>query len=95
VYVSTSLRVVTVDSCNAAANVLPPPNGLELQLVKLISHPTYRAYQSHIAALSLFPNLYIKLLPPNWNAPTPSAHDPDEREAKEWKRRIRMYSACA
>ena len=64
-----------------------------------MNHPTYRAYQSHTAALSLFPNLYVKFLPPTWNAPTPptpqhkeSFDTSDSKEKKEWKRRIKMYS---
>src|SRR5262245_43549826 len=64
-----------------------------------MNHPSYRAYQSHTAALSLFPNLYVKFLPPDWNAPTPPTPpavapvdgDKDSKEKKEWKRRIKMY----
>lgn len=80
------------------SNVLPPPHDLTLQIVKLMNHPSYRAYQSHTAALSLFPNLYVKFLPPAWNAPTPPTppasatfERSDSQEKKEWKRRIKMY----
>jgi len=79
------------------SNILPPPHDLELPIVKLLTHPTYRSYQSHVAALSLFPNLYLKFLPPAWNAPTPASPPPGlepksgDREKKEWKRRIKMY----
>lgn len=79
------------------ANVLPPPHDLELPIVKLLSHPTYQAYQSHIATLSLFPRVYLSYVPPTWNAPTPPTPllDRDEstpsKEKKEWKRRIKMY----
>ena len=72
---------------------------LSLPLVKLLTHPTYRAYQAHAASLSLIPNTFIKFLPPNWREPTPSTPAPtggikpeDSFEKKEWKRRIKMYS---
>ena len=80
------------------ANVLPPVDDLTLPLVKLLTHPTYRAYQAHTASLSLIPNTYIKFLPPNWHEPTPPTPAPvggikpeDSSEKKEWKRRIKMY----
>jgi|ERR1700722_19615493 len=41
-----------------------------------MNHPTYRAYQVQTAALSLFPNVYIKFLPPAWNSPTPATPAP-------------------
>ena len=62
-----------------------------------MNHPTYRAFQSQIAALSLFPDVYIKFLPPSWNAPTPftpvgvSPEAADTKQKREWKRRIKMY----
>jgi hypothetical protein len=90
------------DSCLHTANLLPPPNGLQLPIVKLMNHPTYHRYQAHVAALSLFPNLYVKFLPPNWGASVPqstpthglvqSPQEPENKSAAEWKRRIRMYS---
>ncbi|KAI0256152.1 hypothetical protein BJV78DRAFT_1169612 [Lactifluus subvellereus] len=86
---STGLIILT--------NVLPPPHDLELPIVKLLSHPTYRSYQSHIATLSLFPRVYLSYVPPTWNAPTPptplSGQDAaaPSKEKKEWKRRIKMY----
>lgn len=84
------------------ANILPPPHSLTLPIVKLLTHPTYRAYQDRLATLSLFPNVRIKFLPPMWDAPTPSTPLPDatrtgdsdskdSKEKKEWKRRIKMY----
>jgi hypothetical protein len=83
------------------SNLLPPPQSLALPLVKLMNHPTYRAFQSQTAALSLFPNIYVKFLPPAWDAPTPptpatagGSLPPFEGEGKElmdWKRRIKMY----
>lgn len=73
------------------ANILPPPQATDLTIVKLLSHPTYRAYQSHISSLSLFANVYVKFTPPAWGEPTPK--DKDSKEAKEWKRKIKMYRA--
>ncbi|PFH50924.1 hypothetical protein AMATHDRAFT_47531 [Amanita thiersii Skay4041] len=81
------------------SNYLPPPHDLALPIVRLMNHPTYQAFQTHIAALSLIPNLYIKYIPPAWNAPTPptplpdsTAETPNERqERNEWKGRIKMY----
>jgi hypothetical protein len=79
------------------ANVLPPPHDLELPIVKLLSHPTYQSYQSHIATLSLFPRVYLSYVPPTWNAPTPPTPlleqnaTASSKEKKEWKRRIKMY----
>ncbi|KAG6903022.1 hypothetical protein C0995_007455 [Termitomyces sp. Mi166 len=79
------------------SNILPPPHDLELPIVKLVNHPTYLAFQSQVAALSLFPEVYVKFLPPSWDAPTPPtpslevAEITDSQQKKEWKRRIKMY----
>ncbi|KAH9994944.1 hypothetical protein BJV74DRAFT_914501 [Russula compacta] len=79
------------------SNVLPPPHDLELPIVKLLSHPTYQSYQSHIATLSLFPRVYLSYIPPTWNAPTPPTPllgqdaTAASKEKKEWKRRIKLY----
>ncbi|TDL26303.1 hypothetical protein BD410DRAFT_576545 [Rickenella mellea] len=83
------------------SNILPPPHTLELPIVKLLTHPTYKLYQSGIATLSLFPNVHVKFRPPMWAAATPSTPPPslastdsearDSKEKKEWKRRIKMY----
>ncbi|KAF4598519.1 Amidohydrolase-related domain-containing protein [Pleurotus pulmonarius] len=79
-------------------NFLPPPDNIDLPIVKLMNHPSYLAYQSQTAALSLFPDLRIKFLPPSWNAATPNSPPPgatfseqDNKQTKEWKRRIKMY----
>ncbi|KAL0956494.1 hypothetical protein HGRIS_002638 [Hohenbuehelia grisea] len=79
-------------------NLLPPPDELDLPIVKLMNHPSYLAYQAQTAALSLYPTLHIKFLPPTWNAPTPKSPPPgvtsteqDVKQNKEWKRRIKMY----
>jgi len=58
------------------ANTMPPPQTLQIPLVKLLSHPSYVAYQSRIAAISLSPSTYIQLLPPDWSDPTPSTPAP-------------------
>ncbi|KAI0029091.1 hypothetical protein K488DRAFT_57181 [Vararia minispora EC-137] len=67
--------------------LLPPPHDLALPIVKLLTHPSYVAYQAHIAALSLVPAAHAKFLPPVWGSHAPA----DEAERKEWKRRIKMY----
>ncbi|TFY60398.1 hypothetical protein EVG20_g7437 [Dentipellis fragilis] len=95
------LTKATADTAGAGtivlSNILPPPHDLELPIVKLLSHPTYMSYQAHVASLSLFPNLFLKFLPPTWNAPTPPTPPPGQetaaisKEKKEWKRRIKMY----
>ena len=87
-----------------SANILPPPDDLTLPIVKLLTHPVYRTYQSHTASLSLFANLFVNFLPPAWGAPTPPTPAPESEVAQEkttwadstkneWKRRIKMYSA--
>lgn len=80
------------------ANLLPPPNDLELPIVKLMNHPVYRKFQAQIAALSLFPQVSIKYLPPSWDVETPPTPSimvaspiDDNKQKKEWKRRIKMY----
>jgi len=80
------------------SNILPPPHDLDLPIVKLMNHPTYLAFQSRVAVLSLFPNVYVKFLPPSWDAPTPQTPFPgspiesaDVQQQQEWKRRIKMY----
>ena len=82
------------------ANILPPTHDLGISIVKLLNHPTYRAYQADTASLSLFPSVYIKFLPPRWNAVTPATPGPsgngsatvdESKEKKEWKRRVKMY----
>ncbi|KAF9012419.1 hypothetical protein BDQ17DRAFT_1232265 [Cyathus striatus] len=82
------------------SNILPPPTNLDLPIEKLMNHPTYLAFQAQIAALSLFAKVYVKYLPPVWNAPTPhtplpgttpSSSETDIGLQKEWKTRIKMY----
>jgi len=58
------------------SNILPPPQTLEIPLVKLLTHPSYRAYQARVASLSLFSSTYISFLPPHWNAATPATPPP-------------------
>jgi hypothetical protein len=80
------------------SNILPPPHDLDLPIVKLMNHPAYLAFQSQVAVLSLFPNVYVKFLPPSWDAPTPQTPFPgspiesaEVQQQQEWKRRIKMY----
>ncbi|KAH9940393.1 uncharacterized protein BXZ73DRAFT_88651 [Epithele typhae] len=73
------------------SNIVPPPDDLTLPIVKLLTHPTYRNYQSRTASLSLFANLFINFLPPAWGAPTPPTPAPPPPESQEWRRRIKMY----
>lgn len=77
------------------ANILPPPHNLELPIAKLMGDKSYLAFQAQRVALSLFPGVYVKFLPPSWNAPTPSTGGTSDESAskqkKEWKRRIKMY----
>ena len=63
-----------------------------------MNHPAYLAFQSQVAVLSLYPNIYVKFLPPSWDAPTPQTPFPgspiesaDVQQQQEWKRRIKMY----
>ncbi|KAH7913926.1 hypothetical protein BJ138DRAFT_1001322 [Hygrophoropsis aurantiaca] len=74
------------------SNMFPPPHDLSFPTVKLMNHPTYHMYQSNTATLSLFPSLYVKLLPPSWDAPVPSAStSASGDQLKEWKQRMKMY----
>jgi len=80
------------------SNILPPPHDLDLPIVKLMNNPAYLVFQSQVAVLSLFPNVYVKFLPPSWDAPTPQTPFPgspvesvDVQQQQEWKRRIKMY----
>lgn len=81
-----------------SANLLPPPQLLDIPIVRLMTHPSYLDFQSQIATLSLISQLHIKFLPPDWDAPTPQTPFPgspneaaDTQQLKEWKRRIKMY----
>jgi len=77
------------------SNYLPPPHDLEISIVKLMNHPSYRAFQASVVTLSLFPSTYVKYTPPRWVSPTPrtpsSNPTEDTKEKKEWKRRMRMF----
>ncbi|TEB38407.1 hypothetical protein FA13DRAFT_1752028 [Coprinellus micaceus] len=80
------------------SNILPPPHDLDLPIIKLMNHPTYLAFTSQVAALSLLPNVHIKFLPPAWDQPTPQTpypgspiDTPDAKVQREWKRRIKLY----
>jgi len=58
------------------ANIMPPPQTLQIPLVKLLTHTAYIAFQSRIAAISLSSSTYIQFLPPDWNESTPSTPAP-------------------
>ncbi|GBE81498.1 hypothetical protein SCP_0312270 [Sparassis crispa] len=73
------------------SNILPPTDDLSLPIVKLLTHPSYREYQSHIASISLRSNVFINFLPPSWGASTPSRTEESRKEWNEWKRRLKMY----
>ncbi|KAF7315574.1 hypothetical protein MIND_00072700 [Mycena indigotica] len=79
------------------SSFLPPPHDLTLSIVKLMKHPSYQEFQAQAAALSLYPTLHVKFLPPVWDAPTPATPvdgaTPSEgsKAQNEWKRRIKMY----
>ncbi|KAH9929301.1 hypothetical protein B0H21DRAFT_837253 [Amylocystis lapponica] len=73
------------------SNIVPPPDDLSLTIVKLLTHASYRNYQSHTASLSLFSNVFVNFLPPSWDAPTPSSSEESLKQRNEWKRRIKMY----
>lgn len=32
----------------------------------MMNHPTYTTYRQRVSLLSLFENVYVKLLPPTW-----------------------------
>ncbi|KAL1710557.1 hypothetical protein EV121DRAFT_251327 [Schizophyllum commune] len=73
------------------SHLLPPKHDIELPIVKLMNHPSYRDFQAQVAALSLFSTASVNFLPPNWDGPTPYEGDADEKVKSEWKRRIKMY----
>ena len=67
-----------------------------------MNHPTYLAFTSQVAALSLLPNVHIKFLPPSWDQPTPQTPYPgspvetaEGKVQREWKRRIKLYRECS
>ena len=57
--------------CQQIVNILPPSHGLELPIVKLLTHPIYHPYQSHIATILLFLRVYLSYVPPASNAYMP------------------------
>jgi len=73
-------------------NILPPLSSIDLPIVKLLSHPGYSAYQSHVGSLSLVPNTYLKFIPPSWETVGEGADGVlSQSQVKEWKRRVKMY----
>jgi len=73
------------------SNIVPPPDDLTIPIVKLLTHSSYRDFQSHTAALSLFSNVFVNLLPPSWDSAMPSSTEENRKQRNEWKRRIKMY----
>ncbi|TRM69336.1 hypothetical protein BD626DRAFT_393102 [Schizophyllum amplum] len=73
------------------SHLLPPAHDIELPVVKLMSHPSYRDFQAQVAALSLFASASVNFLPPNWDGPSPFADDDEDKAKTEWKRKIKMY----
>ncbi|KAL1743510.1 hypothetical protein HDZ31DRAFT_83378 [Schizophyllum fasciatum] len=73
------------------SHLLPPKHDIELPIVKLMNHPSYRDFQAQVAALSLFSTASVNFLPPQWDGPTPFEGDEEEKVKTEWKRRIKMY----
>ncbi|KZT52875.1 hypothetical protein CALCODRAFT_501792 [Calocera cornea HHB12733] len=73
-------------------NLLPPALGFQTPLVKLLTHPVYKAYQDHITTLSLFPSVYVQFGPPEWGVvPAEKGNEEVQKERREWKRRIKLY----
>jgi len=73
-------------------NVLPPQSSVDLPIVKLISHPGYIAYQSHVGSLSLVPNTFLKFTPPTWTITGEGENGAlSDAQVREWKRRVKMY----
>src|SRR6266403_875350 len=79
------------------ANILPPPHDLDLPIMKLLSHPIYNSYHTHITTLSLFPRVYLSYVPPAWNVPMPPIPQAASVTLKEkaWKPRIKMFCEFA
>ncbi|KAF9024855.1 hypothetical protein BDZ89DRAFT_1068791 [Hymenopellis radicata] len=79
------------------SNLLPPADDLSLPIVKLMNHPTYRAFQGRTAALSLIPQLFIKFLPPTWEQQipeTPSILSPAHHRRAGKRRNGNAGSRC-
>ncbi|KIY53951.1 hypothetical protein FISHEDRAFT_32201 [Fistulina hepatica ATCC 64428] len=74
------------------SNTLPPPEHKDVALVKLMTDPAYRRYQSQIAALSFIPSLVVKYAPP---ATMPESTYGDAEAEAEWERRIKAYLGTA
>jgi hypothetical protein len=73
------------------ANILPPPGALEMPTAKLLKHPSYLAYQAHIATLSFYEPVSILFAPPKWGELPANT---DTAAANEWNKRIKMYRMC-
>lgn len=92
-YVHTLTAVASCISYrDVTANFLPPPHDLDISLVKLLTHSTYLIYQNNVATLSLFPSVYVKYLPPQWNATSETSED--GKSQSEWKKKVKMFCEC-
>src|SRR5687768_3920462 len=76
---------------SVVANFVPPPHDSTLPIVKLMHHPRYQSFQTQTAALSLYADVSVKLLPPSWVSTLEGDADDAIKHKKEWKRRIKMY----
>ena len=70
-----------------AANTLPPPLDSITPVVTLMNHPTYTTYRQRVSSLSLFENVYVKLLPPAW-----VSTELGEKPAQELKNILKLFS---
>ena len=52
-----------------------------------MNHPTYTTYRQRVSSLSLFENVYVKLLPPAW-----VSTELGEKPAQELKNILKLFS---
>lgn len=60
----------------------------------MMNHPSYTTYRQRVSSLSLFENVYVKLLPPTWVS-TESTEGSAEKQEKELKNILKLYSKWA
>ncbi|KAH0827959.1 hypothetical protein J3R83DRAFT_3597 [Lanmaoa asiatica] len=71
-------------------NVLPPPLDSITPVVAMVNHPTYTAHRQRVSLISLFENVYVKLLPPTWVS-TKSTATLEEKQERELKNIIKLF----
>jgi hypothetical protein len=71
-------------------NALPPPLDTITPVVTMMNHPSYTTYRQRVSSLSLFENVYVKLLPPTWVS-TESTEGSAEKQEKELKNILKLY----